>query len=69
MREMGAPREILLQAKPHIGTDRLRVVVKNIRKKIISLGGEIRFKSRLDGINLEGGAVKSVSAAGVQTEG
>ena len=66
--EMGAPREILFQAKPHIGTDRLRVVVKNIRKKIISLGGEIRFKSRLDGINLEGGAVKSVSAAGVQTE-
>jgi uncharacterized FAD-dependent dehydrogenase len=34
----GAPEEILYKAKPHIGTDRLREVVKNIRKEIIALG-------------------------------
>ncbi len=41
----GAPKEILSEAHPHIGTDNLREVVKNIREKIISLGGEIRFNS------------------------
>ena len=46
----GAPAEILYLAKPHIGTDNLRIVVRNIRKKIESLGGEYRFNSRLDGL-------------------
>lgn len=44
----GAPQEILYLAKPHIGTDNLRVVVKNIRKKIIELGGEYRFNTKLE---------------------
>ena len=39
----GAQPEILYKAKPHIGTDVLREVVVDIRNKIISLGGEIRF--------------------------
>ena len=39
--EAGAPEEILYAAKPHIGTDRLAVVVQNIRKKIERLGGEV----------------------------
>ncbi len=43
----GAPAEILYLAKPHIGTDNLRIVVRNIRKKIESLGGEYRFNSLL----------------------
>lgn len=42
---MGAPREILYLAKPHIGTDYLRKVVVNMRKEIESLGGEIQFDS------------------------
>ncbi len=46
--EAGAPEEILYSAKPHIGTDRLAVVVKNIRKKIESLGGEVRLECRLE---------------------
>ena len=46
----GAPAEILYLAKPHIGTDNLRIVVRNIRKKIETLGGEYRFNSRLDGL-------------------
>ncbi len=47
----GAPDEIMYLAKPHIGTDNLRKVVKNIRNTVISLGGEVRFSSRLVGIN------------------
>ena len=45
--EHGAPREILTQAKPHVGTDLLRSVVKSIREEIISLGGEVHFSSKL----------------------
>ena len=46
--EAGAPEEILYSSKPHIGTDRLAVVVKNIRKKIESLGGEVRVECRVE---------------------
>ncbi len=45
--EAGAPSEIKYLHKPHIGTDILRTVVKNIRQKIISLGGEIHFNSQV----------------------
>jgi uncharacterized FAD-dependent dehydrogenase len=45
--EAGAPEEILYLAKPHIGTDKLVKVVENIRKKIISLGGEYRFEHQV----------------------
>lgn len=45
----GAPREILYTAKPHIGTDHLRTTVKNLRKKMIALGGEVRFESLVTG--------------------
>ncbi len=48
--ECGAPEEILYLAKAHIGTDKLRVTVKNIRKKIIELGGEVMFKTKLVGL-------------------
>ncbi len=41
--EAGAPPEILYQAKPHVGTDRLKEVVKTLRGQIEALGGEIRF--------------------------
>ncbi len=43
----GAPSEILTEAKPHIGTDRLREVVINLRKTLIGRGCEIRFQSRV----------------------
>lgn len=46
----GAPEEILYLAKPHIGTDKLRQVVRNMRRKIINLGGEYRFNHKLDGL-------------------
>ena len=56
----GAPEEIGYEAKPHIGTDRLKGVVKNIRKEIISLGGEVRFECRLKAIRTENGKITGV---------
>lgn len=49
----GAPKEILYLQKPHIGTDKLADVVKNMRLEIERLGGEVRFGVRLDSINTE----------------
>lgn len=51
----GAPEEILYWNKPHIGTDRLRDVVKNMRNDIIALGGEFRFSSKVTDICFEEG--------------
>lgn len=60
----GAPSEITYIGKPHVGTDILKTVVKNIRKKIIELGGEVRFSSKLEYINKEDGKVKSIVVNG-----
>lgn len=51
--EAGANASIAYEQMPHIGTDVLREVVKNIREKIISLGGDIRFESRVTGIEFD----------------
>lgn len=56
----GAPQEILYLAKPHIGTDNLRIVVKNIRQKIISLGGEYRFNTKLEDLIIKDGKITAV---------
>ena len=62
--EAGAPKEILIDAKPHIGTDILKGVVKNIRKEIINLGGEVRFGAKLEDINLNGDKISSITVNG-----
>lgn len=51
--EFGAPKEILIDAKPHIGTDILKTVVKNIREYIISLGAEVLFGHKLEGLEFD----------------
>lgn len=51
--EYGAPSEILCLNKPHIGTDLLRVVVKNMREDIIRHGGEVRFHAHVTDFLLE----------------
>ncbi len=48
--ELGAPADIASKAKPHIGTDKLRCVVTALREKVISLGGEIHFDTKLTDI-------------------
>lgn len=58
--EAGAPSEILFLAKPHIGTDNLRKVVQNIRQKIIKLGGEYRFHTKLVGLIIQDNILKAV---------
>lgn len=56
----GAPQEILYEAKPHIGTDKLAGTVKNIRETIISLGGEVHFETRLTNLILKNGQVAAI---------
>lgn len=62
--EFGAPREILTKAKPHVGTDHLREVVKNIRLRILQNGGQIRFGARLEDLDWSGGSLGSVMISG-----
>jgi len=59
----GAPAEILYVSKPHIGTFRLVSVVEQLRATIESLGGKIRFQSRVDDIDIDNGQVRAVVLA------
>ena len=58
--EAGAPEEILIDARPHIGTFKLVTVVENMRAKILSLGGEIRFGTRVDDFEIEDGRLRGL---------
>ena len=60
----GAPEEILYKQKPHIGTDILRVVVKNIREEIKRLGGEVRFSNKMVGFDTIDGCITNVLVEG-----
>jgi len=62
MVEAGAPAEIMYLAKPHIGTDNLAIVVKNIRKKIENLGGKYLFGHRFCDFEEKNGGVSAVFA-------
>lgn len=53
----GAPAEILFQAKPHVGSDRLRRVLINFRTELEKLGVDIRFSTRLTGMTIRDGQV------------
>ena len=59
--ENGAPEEILFLNKPHIGTDILIDVVKNMRDKIIKWGGEVCFHSQMIDFKLENSALKEIT--------
>ena len=63
----GAPEEILYVSKPHIGTFRLVGMVETMRATIESLGGEIRFGSRVDALEIEAGQVCGVRLASGET--
>ncbi|CEH32771.1 NAD(P)/FAD-dependent oxidoreductase [Romboutsia lituseburensis] len=56
----GSPDEILYSHKPHVGTDILKGVVKNIRNEIIRLGGEVRFDSKVTDVIVENQEIKAV---------
>ena len=59
--QAGAPKDILVDAKPHIGTDKLRSVVKNLREQIIACGGQVRFNCQLVDMRFTGNALSSVT--------
>ncbi len=60
----GANENILYEAHPHLGTDKLPGIISNIRKSIIESGGSILFETRVEDIVIEGHQVKGVVTAG-----
>ena len=56
----GADEDILVEAHPHIGTDRLHAIMRNIRNKILDCGGEVHFSSKLTGLKLVNNKVVGV---------
>ncbi|BAT71889.1 FAD-dependent dehydrogenase [Thermosulfidibacter takaii ABI70S6] len=62
--EFGAPEEILYDAKPHVGTDRLRTVVKNASKFLLNAGWDIHFRTKLEKIEVERDRLKKVKVNG-----
>ena len=67
-RDAGAGDDIMYLAKPHIGTDVLRSVIVNIRKKIVELGGEVRFETRVDCIIKSDGRLQALDLYGPHPE-
>lgn len=59
--EHGAPEEIMVHAKPHIGTDRLRRTVVNIRNEIIRLGGTVLFNTNMKELTIRNGFVQDIT--------
>ena len=59
-RDAGAGEEIMYLAKPHIGTDVLRTVIVNMRKKIEMLGGEVVFGTKLESMQITDGALSRI---------
>jgi len=62
--EHGAREDILIDARPHLGSDRIPTICWRIRRTIESLGGEVRFGARLDEIRIEDGALRSIRVNG-----
>lgn len=59
----GAREDILYDAKPHVGTDVLLTVVQNLRKRILDLGGEVRFRTQVTGLCVEGDHLTGLQTA------
>ena len=67
----GAPEEILWEARPHVGTDKLTKAVVGVRNEIISLGGDVRFETKLTGLVVSQGALRAArtrTLSGVEDE-
>ena len=60
----GAPEDILIDAKPHVGTDYLHIALKNLRQKLLDLGADIRFESQLTDLDIRDGRLAGITAAG-----
>lgn len=60
LHQHGAPENILFESHPHIGSDKLPIVVRNIRETIINSGGEVHFNTRVADITIRSGKVTGV---------
>ena len=60
----GAREDILFDAKPHVGTDVLLTVVQNLRRRIIELGGQVRFNAQVVGLRSEEGRLTGLELEG-----
>lgn len=68
--QFGASEDILIDAHPHIGSDRLPEIIKRIRETIIAYGGDVRFDTRADHLLIESGEAKGVvDANGIEYHG
>lgn len=65
--EAGAPEEIMYVSKPHIGTFKLVTMVEKMRARIIELGGEIRFSTRVDDVLIEDGQLTGLTLSNGET--
>ncbi len=65
----GASPEILFEAHPHIGTDKLPGIIRNIRRTIVEAGGEIHFERRIDDLIIRRGRVCGVRCGDERIEG
>jgi uncharacterized FAD-dependent dehydrogenase len=60
----GAPEDILIDAKPHVGTDKLYLTLQGLRKQLLALGADIRFSAQLTDLHLENGALTGITVSG-----
>ncbi len=65
--DFGAPADILYNAKPHIGTDVLKQVVRKMREKLIELGAEVRFNTCVTDIKIKDGKISEVEINGSES--
>ena len=65
--QFGAPDDILCDAHPHIGTDKLPKIIENIRNAIISHGGEVRFRTKATELVMDNGVCRGVKAVDLAT--
>lgn len=65
--KFGAKADICYEAKPHIGTDVLCRVVRNMREEILALGGQVRFESQVTELHIHDGRVAGVVINGEET--
>ena len=59
----GAPESILVDAKPHVGTDMLHVTLVNLRRQLLDLGAQVRFGHRVTGLRVRGGTLEGLGAS------
>ncbi len=60
----GAPEDILIDAKPHVGTDYLHTALVDLRRRLLELGADIRFEHRLADLEVTGGALAGITVEG-----